>query len=941
MRRLHSINIRLLASVVLAVIFSNSLLAQLTQWQYLSGTGPQDAVPWEFYCTEGRNSNQWTTIPVPSNWEFHGFGKYNYGHDKDKGKEEGLYRHRFVLPADAKGKKVYIVFEGSMTDTYVKINGKEAGPVHQGAFYRFQYDITKLLKPGKENLLEVRVAKHSANESVNRAEREADYWIFGGIYRPVYLRTMPVAHIQRLAIDAKANGALKVQGYVEGIGKGLQIHTEVQTLDGKTVGGKAVATLQAGDTIATLQAAVSTPTPWHAEAPYLYKLVATLTDISGKVVHQVEEKIGFRTVELRKGDGIYINNTKVILKGVNRHCTWPTTGKALTYEQSLQDALLIKRMNMNAVRMSHYPPDKHFLEICDSLGLYVLNELAGWQKSYDTAVGTRLVKELVTRDVNHPSVILWANGNEGGWNRGIIPEFARWDIQQRQVYLPWERFDKLETKHYPDYNYVANSVLYENDIFMPTEFMHGLYDGGHGAGLEDFWNAMMQKRNLGGGFLWVFADEGIVRTDKNDSIDAKGNQGADGIVGPFREKEASFFTIRDIWSPVQITTPVLHENWNRSIFIENRYHFTNLSECTIRWKLATADFLEKASGTLQSHALEPGEKKGFELLLPNNWQEADLLIVQVFDKHGQEITSCSWPVASPMVMAQRRWSHKDLSAAIQAAINGANLSISQGDIMYTFDTLTGTLQGVQKGVTHFPLRNGPVLAGFEDLTKLQWQHGKNEQGYFVKVLYGGKATLEIIWQFRPMQPVQMRYRYVQLGEHDFRGISFHFPEEQIKEVSWLGMGPYRVWKNRMRGTEFGTWNTRHNNTITGESWVYPEFKGYFGEMYEASFSTPAGSIHVYTKQNPFFLQVLKPAPPKGAYNNHNAPEFPKGDIGFLQAIAPIGTKFQPAQVMGPQSQKNVYLGTTSLTAAQREAPNKLPFFTPVEGDLWFVFTTGD
>jgi hypothetical protein len=234
------------------------------------------------------------------------------------------------------------------------------------------------------------------------------------------------------------------------------------------------------------------------------------------------------------------------------------------------------------------------------------------------------------------------------------------------------------------------------------------------------------------------------------------------------------------------------------------------------------------------------------------------------------------------------------------------------------------------------------LASFEDLTKLQWQHGKNEQGYFVKVLYGGKATLEIIWQFRPMQPVQMRYRYVQLGEHDFRGISFHFPEEQLKEVSWLGMGPYRVWKNRMRGTEFGTWNTRYNNTITGESWVYPEFKGYFGEMYEASFSTPAGgSIHVYTKQNSFFLQVLKPAPPKGAYNNHNAPEFPKGDIGFLQAIAPIGTKFQPAQVMGPQSLKNVYLGTTSLTAAQREAPNKLPFFTPVEGDLWFVFTTGD
>lgn len=923
---------------VLALFLSASAFGQHTELQYLSGTSPNDAVPWEFYCTDGRNSGKWTTIPVPSNWEFHGFGKYNYGHDKDKGKEEGLYRYRFTLPANAKGKTTYIVFEGSMTDTYVKINGKAAGPVHQGAFYRFQYDVTQLLKPGAENLLEVRVAKHSVNESVNRAEREADYWIFGGIFRPVYLRIMPKAHIQRLAIDAKANGEIKVHSYTAGIGKGMQLRTEVFTLNGQSVGGQKSTALKEGDTLAALNTLVNNPTLWNAETPHLYKLVVQLTDGAGRVVHEAEEKIGFRTVELRKGDGIYINSTKVILKGVNRHCTWPTTGKALTYQNSLQDALLIKGMNMNAVRMSHYPPDKHFLEICDSLGLYILNELAGWQKSYDTAVGIKLVKELVTRDVNHPSIILWANGNEGGWNKGIVPEFARWDIQQREVYLPWERYGKLETKHYPDFNYVTNSLLYENDIFMPTEFMHGLYDGGHGAGLEDFWYAMMQKRNLGGGFLWVFADEGIVRTDKNDSIDAKGNQGADGIVGPYREKEASFYTIRDIWSPVQIKTPVLNTAWNRTLLIENRYHFTNLSECRIKWKLADADFLVKASGTIDNHALAPGERKAFELMLPENWQEADLMQVQVYDKHGEEIMSCSWPVRPPEVMAQRRWSDLDLQTAdIQAAVSGATLTITQGKVVYSFDSTSGMLQGVQAGAATFPLHNGPVLAGMEDLPKIDWQHGKNEAGYFVKTLYGGSATLEVTWQFRPEQPVQMRYRYVQLGEQDFMGLSFNFPETATKELSWLGMGPYRVWKNRLRGTVFGTWHTKYNNTVTGESWAYPEFKGYFGTMYEATLHTASGKIHVFTKDKPFFLQIYKPTPPKGAYNNHTAPEFPKGDIGFMQAIPPIGTKFQPAQVMGPQSQKNVYLGTTSLSAAQREAPNKLPFFTPVEGDLWFVF----
>lgn len=920
-----------------ALLFSTFVCAQFTEKQYLSGTGPNDAVPWEFYCTEGRNSGKWTTIPVPSNWEFQGFGKYNYGHDKDKGLEEGLYKYRFNLPVQAKGKTIYIVFEGSMTDTYVKINGKDAGPVHQGAFYRFQYDVTRLLKPGAQNLLEVRVAKHSANASVNRAEREADYWIFGGIFRPVYLNIVPSAHIQRLAIDAKANGDIKVHGYTAGIGKGMQLRTQVFTLDGKPMSNPTSMALQPGDTPAALYSNVPNPIPWHAEDPNLYKLVAQITDAAGKVVHEEVEKIGFRTIELRKGDGIYVNNTKVILKGVNRHCTWPTTGKALTYAQSLQDALLIKAMNMNAVRMSHYPPDKHFLEICDSLGLYVLNELAGWQKAYDTVAGRKLVKELVTRDVNHPCIILWANGNEGGYNRALIPDYAQWDIQQRQVYLPWERYGKLETKHYPDFNYLSNSVLYENDIFMPTEFMHGLYDGGHGAGLEDFWNAMLQKRNLGGGFLWVLADEGIVRTDKNDSIDARGNQGADGIVGPFREKEGSFFTIRDIWSPVQIKPPVLNSQWNRKLVIENRCDFTNLSECRITWKLTSADFLVQSSGTLDNHALPPGEQKAFTLALPDNWQSADLLQVQVYDKHGQEVSSCSWPIATAGTMAERRWRNFMVPGAISALVSGSTLTIKQGDLMYTFDTTSGTLQNVQKGATRFPLENGPVLAGMEDLPKINWQHGTNEAGYFVKVLYGGKGTLEITWQFRPQQPAQMRYRYIQLGEHDFKGLSFNFPESDVRELSWLGKGPYRVWKNRRRGTSFGTWHTQYNNTITGESWKYPEFKGYFGEMYEATLQTSAGKIHVFTRDKPFFLQMLKPQPPKGAYNNHTAPEFPKGNIGFLQAIAPIGTKFQPAQVMGPQSQKNVFLGTSSLSATQREAPDKLPFLTPVEGDLWFVF----
>lgn len=184
-------NFRSLLSIAF-VIIGFSGFSQQTQIQYLSGTGSDNTVDWEFFVTEGRKSGEWTTIPVPSNWEQFGFGTYNYGHAKDeeRGKEVGLYKYEFKVPSNWKSKKVKIVFEGSMTDTEVKINGVLAGEVHQGAFYRFDYDISELVEFGESNLLEVKVAKHSKNESVNRAERYADYWIFGGIFRPVYLEAM-------------------------------------------------------------------------------------------------------------------------------------------------------------------------------------------------------------------------------------------------------------------------------------------------------------------------------------------------------------------------------------------------------------------------------------------------------------------------------------------------------------------------------------------------------------------------------------------------------------------------------------------------------------------------------------------------------------------------------------------------------------------------------
>src|SRR5690606_5743945 len=170
---------RLYVAILFTLLFLHATrvsVGQETVRYYVSGTGKDDGVLWDLSVSEGMKDGQWTKIPVPSNLELHGFGKYNYGFDKEekKGKEIGRYRHSFIADRSWRGKQVNIVFEGVMTDAEVRINGQLAGEVRRGAFYTFKYDISKLLKWGKPNVLEVEVAKHSADKSVNAAEREGD-----------------------------------------------------------------------------------------------------------------------------------------------------------------------------------------------------------------------------------------------------------------------------------------------------------------------------------------------------------------------------------------------------------------------------------------------------------------------------------------------------------------------------------------------------------------------------------------------------------------------------------------------------------------------------------------------------------------------------------------------------------------------------------------------
>lgn len=492
--------------MVTALCFSNE-----TEIKYLSGTGSDRTVDWEFMVSDGRRANEWTTIAVPSNWELQGFGTYNYGGDVSKADETGIYKHTFSVPASWKDARVFIVFEGVMTDTRVEINGKQAGPVHQGGFYRFEYEISELLEYDSENVLAVTVDKMSKNESINQAERQADYWVFGGIYRPVYLKVVPREFIEWTAIDARADGKFSVDVFLNGVNRADRILAQIVSPNGQVLGDLFSARINQSARY-RLSTQIDGHKTWTAENPNLYYVDIQLMD-EKETLHTIRERFGFRTIEVREGEGIFLNGFSIVLKGCDRHSFWPSTGRALSRNLCLDDVLTLKSMNMNAVRMSHYPPDTWFLDLCDEYGLYVLDELAGWQKPpYDTPTGQRLIKQIVKRDVNHPSILFWDNGNEGGWNTEVDDEWAKYDPQNRRVLHPWELAGGIDTDHYENYETTLKKLKSSN-IFMPTEYLHGLYDGGHGAGLDDYWKAMWGHPLTGGMFLWVYADEAVVRTD--------------------------------------------------------------------------------------------------------------------------------------------------------------------------------------------------------------------------------------------------------------------------------------------------------------------------------------------------------------------------------------------------------------------------------------------
>ena len=877
-----------------------------TEVRMLSGTGTDDAVEWDFVVTQGRNACVPSKIPVPSHWEFHGFGTFHYGSER-RTTEQGIYRRRFDVPESFAGKRVFLVFEGSMTDTTVVVNGRSAGPTHQGAFYRFRYDVTELVRTHASNEIEVTVAKESSDASVNEAERQADYWTFGGIFRPVYLEATPAQAIDRVAIDARADGSLNVDAFLRGVTDGgeliARVFDEAMTPVGDPV------TLDVAEHASSVRLSGTFPgiEPWSAERPARYRLAVELATPAG-ARHALRETFGFRTVEVRAGDGIYVNGGRVTLRGVNRHSFWPDSGRALTRELSVADAEVLKNMNVNAVRCSHYPADRHFYDMADAYGFYVLDELAGWQSPpYDEAVGRKLVEEMVAFNVNHPSILFWDNGNEGGWNTALDGDFGRFDPQGRGVLHPWATFGGINTDHYETYASTV-AILGRNVVFLPTEFLHGLYDGGGGAGLEDHWNAMRASPVGAGGFLWAFVDEGVRMPDGR--IDVKGNAAPDGVVGPYREKEGSYYTIRELWSPVQIGMQRLPADFDGTIALENHYDFDDLENVRFDWELARFNFAGSertidAAGSATTGSVAPRENGALALDLPNDWRNSHALFLSATDRSGRTIGEWSWMLRT---QSELRAELVELGGAdaVSSSETATALNVVAGDTEFEFSKSSGELVRVRRDGIEFPFGNGPMLAA-GDATLASITTATNGAAFTITATYDGDLR-EVRWSVDPSGWLSLAYRYSLTGTHPYFGVNFACAEREVEGAEWLGKGPSRVWKNRMKGTWHDLWSREKNDAITGQFWEYPEFKGYFADFYWARLRTTAGPVVVVNRTPDLFLRLFTAR--DGASPQRAAMTFPSGDISFLHGIPGIGDKFLAAADLGPQGMPHELDGET-------------------------------
>jgi beta-galactosidase/beta-glucuronidase/GNAT superfamily N-acetyltransferase len=597
-------------------------------WKFSYDASPQEA-PQDF-MQPGFEASDWDDLQVPSSWQMHGYGRPHYTNviypfpvDPPRVPTEnptGSYLRTFFVPKEWDGMQVDLRFDGVDSMFEVWVNGKEVG-LSKGSRLPAEFDVTPHVKQG-QNTLAVRVIQWSDASYLE----DQDMWWLSGIFRDVSLIARPKAHLADLSVTTAfdqgyEHAKLSTRLTLTRDANGSHVSLKLIDADGKPVAdAEALVDGPQSDVVMDL----ANPRKWSAEDPYLYTLVVTLRDAQGKVLEVVPQKIGVRQVELKDGN-ILVNGVDVKFKGVNRHEHHPDLGRAVPLETMIEDLVLMKSHNINAIRTSHYPDDPRFYDLCDEYGLYVIDECDlethGFDHAKDktnpsddpewgAACVDRMVR-MVERDKNHACVVIWSLGNESsfGRNHNAMYDKAKSMDPGRPIHYEGDYGQEITDMlsfMYPNMEAVKQigegvelnehwtKLKPEKYAHKPCIFCEYAHAMGNGPGnLKEYWDAFYKYKRLQGAFVWEWVDHGIRRlSDDGDEFFAyggdfgetphDGNFVCDGLIFPDRVPSPGLIEYKKVLEPVLVEPVDLATGKLRLV---SRLDFSTLDHLNISWSL--------------------------------------------------------------------------------------------------------------------------------------------------------------------------------------------------------------------------------------------------------------------------------------------------------------------------------------------------------------------
>jgi beta-galactosidase len=619
-------------------------------WAFHLAKDPEEASV--FLQARSEVVSDWTQITVPGNLQTQGFDQPHYTNVQMPFPElppkvpvknpTGVYRRSFSVPPAWKGQRVLIHFGGANSVLYVFLNGKFAG-MSKDSHLPAEFDLTALVDRQGENDLVVVVVKWSDVTFIE----DQDQWWMSGLHREVFLHTTPTTFLRDVYARPQLDESLRSAqfdvtvelGFAEGLEEVASV--EVQLFDPK---GKAVfKPLTAAYTFGNqwnrqmsveLSAKVRSPRLWSAESPALYTLLVGVKSAKGE--QWTRTRVGFRRIEC-KDRQFKVNGQAILIKGVNHHDHDDVNGKAVSRERMLQDILLMKQFNVNAVRTSHYPKDPAFLDLCDEYGLYVVGEANIESHAfyttlckdtrYTTAFTDRVMR-MVVRDKNHPSIVFWSLGNESGygpnhdgaagWVRGYDPSRplhyeSAYPVEGRKIWNDGRFASDVLCPMYANLETLLAYATTSKDTrpFILCEYSHAM--GNSNGSLSDYW-ALFEKyrhRGLQGGYIWEWVDHGLHQKTADGRIywayggdfgdqpnDA--NFCCDGLIGPDRKPHPAMFEVKKLQQPVSVRAAR-----GGRIEIHNKQDFTGLDWLRGEWDFQV-DGKVVAKGNLPALRIKPG-----------------------------------------------------------------------------------------------------------------------------------------------------------------------------------------------------------------------------------------------------------------------------------------------------------------------------------------------